>query len=64
LRGGSVDKAQIMKEVWASARDSERLPSQLIRPVGGILTLLLDRAAAALLPPPDAKSCGTFERNG
>jgi len=51
-----------MKEVWASARDSERLPSQLIRPVGGILTLLLDRAAAALLPAPDAKGCGVLER--
>ena len=61
---GGEDKAQILKEVWAGARDPERLPSQLIRPVSGILTLLLDRAAAALLPPPDAKNCGSFERNG
>ncbi len=44
-------------------RDVERLPSQLIAPVNGILSLLLDRAAAALLPPPDAQGCGTIERN-
>jgi 6-phosphogluconolactonase len=58
-----ADKAQILKEVWLGPRDPERLPSQLIRPAGGILTLLLDRAAASLLPPPDAEGCGTFERN-
>ncbi len=57
------DKAQILKEVWLGPSDPERLPSQLIRPAGGILTLLLDRAAASLLPPPDAEGCGTFERD-
>ena len=60
---GGADKAQILKEVFTGARDPERLPSQLIRPSGGILTLLLDRAAASLLPAPDAQGCGTLERN-
>jgi 6-phosphogluconolactonase len=62
LIGGS-DKAQILKEVLLGPRDEERLPSQSIYPANGILTLLLDRAAAALLPPPDAQGCGSFERN-
>ncbi len=44
------DKAQILKEVIMGPRDPERLPSQLISPANGILTLLLDRSAAALLP--------------
>jgi 6-phosphogluconolactonase len=60
---GGKDKAQILKEVFTGPRDVERLPSQFIRPAGGILTLLLDRAAAALLPAPDAQSCGVLERN-
>jgi 6-phosphogluconolactonase len=51
---GGADKVQILKEVFSGPRDSERLPSQLISPASGILTLLLDRAAAALLPAPDA----------
>ncbi|MGB0082665.1 MAG: 6-phosphogluconolactonase [Terracidiphilus sp.] len=59
---GGADKAQILKEVFAGPHDPERLPSQLIRPSGGILTLLLDRAAAALLPAPDAQGCGVLER--
>ncbi len=59
---GGTDKAQILKEVFTGTRDPERLPSQLIRPVGGILTLLLDQAAAALLPAPDAQRCGVLER--
>ena len=60
---GGADKAQILKEVMLGPRDEERLPSQLIHPENGILTLLLDRAAAALLPPPDAQGCGILERN-
>ena len=60
---GGADKAQILKEVLMGPRDPERLPSQLIAPAGGILTLLLDRAAAALLPAPDAQGCGHFERD-
>jgi 6-phosphogluconolactonase len=59
---GGADKAQILKEVFTGPRHVERLPSQLISPAGGILTLLLDRAAAALLPDPDAKGCGVLER--
>jgi len=60
---GGADKAQILNEVFTGPRHVERLPSQLINPAGGILTLLLDRAAAALLPEPDAQGCGIFERN-
>ncbi len=58
-----ADKAQILKEVFLGSRDVERLPSQLITPAGGILTLLLDQAAAALLPPADAQGRGYLERN-
>lgn len=58
-----ADKAQILSEVMTGPRAVERLPSQLIQPAGGILTLLVDRAAAALLPAPDAEGCGTIERN-
>ena len=59
---GGADKAQILKEVFSGPRDSERLPSQLISPASGILTLLLDRAAAAQLPAPDAQGYGVLER--
>jgi 6-phosphogluconolactonase len=59
---GGADKAQILKEVFSGPRDSERLPSQLISPASGILTLLLDRAAAALLPALDAQGYGVLER--
>jgi 6-phosphogluconolactonase len=60
---GGTDKAKILKEVMFGPRDEERLPSQMIFPANGILTLLLDRAAAALLPAPDAQGCGSFERD-
>jgi 6-phosphogluconolactonase len=56
------DKARILKEVLTGPHDTERLPSQLIAPVGGILTLLLDKAAAALLPEKGEGSIGTIER--
>ena len=46
-----ADKAQILKDVFTGTRDTDRLPSQLIRPVSGILSLILDREAADLLPP-------------
>jgi 6-phosphogluconolactonase len=58
-----ADKAQILKEVFMGPRDPERLPSQLIKPADGILTLLLDRAAAAMLPTTDAESTGVLEGN-
>jgi 6-phosphogluconolactonase len=57
-----ADKAEILKEVLTGPRDPERLPSQLIWPCSGILTLLLDRAAAALLPATDGQGCGVLER--
>jgi len=56
------DKASILKEVLTGPRDPERLPSQLIWPSSGILTLILDKAAAALLPPTDEEGCGVLER--
>ena len=55
---GGEDKALILKDVMTGPRDPERLPSQLIWPVSGILTLVLDRAAAALLPATDGEGCG------
>jgi 6-phosphogluconolactonase len=57
-----AEKAAILKEVLTGPRDPERLPSQLIWPVSGILTLILDKAAAALLPATDGEGCGVLER--
>jgi 6-phosphogluconolactonase len=59
---GGADKAQILHEVLLGPRDPERLPSQLIAPAGGILTLFLDKAAAALLPATDGQGYGVLER--
>jgi 6-phosphogluconolactonase len=59
---GGADKAAILREVFLGPRDVERLPSQLIRPSSGILTLILDRAAASLLPATDAEGRGNIER--
>ncbi len=59
---GGADKAAVLHEVFLGPRDLERLPSQLIRPAGGILTLVLDKAAAALLPATDAGGCSSIER--
>ena len=42
-------KAERLREVIRGPRDPERLPSQLIRPVDGSLTWLVDKAAARLL---------------
>jgi 6-phosphogluconolactonase len=56
------EKAAILKEVFTGPHDPERLPSQLIWPSSGILTLILDTAAAALLPPTDSEGCGVLER--
>ena len=55
------DKAGVLRDVFLGPRDAERLPSQLIRPANGILTLLLDKDAAALLPAPDASGRGQLE---
>jgi 6-phosphogluconolactonase len=57
-----ADKAERVHEVFLGTRDPERLPSQLIWPSSGILTLFLDKAAAALLPPPNGEGCGVLER--
>jgi 6-phosphogluconolactonase len=59
---GGHDKAQILKEVLLGPLDPERLPSQMIAPASGILTLLLDTAAAALLPADGEGGMGTIER--
>ncbi len=59
---GGADKAERVREVFMGPRDPERLPSQLIWPSSGILTLFLDKAAAALLPAPDGEGCGVLER--
>jgi 6-phosphogluconolactonase len=57
------DKASILKEVLTGPYDTERLPSQLIWPASGILTFILDKAAAAHLPAMDEDGCGVLERN-
>jgi 6-phosphogluconolactonase len=57
-----TDKAAPVHEVFTGPRDPERLPSQLIWPSSGILTLFLDKAAAALLPATDGEGCGVLER--
>lgn len=59
---GGADKAETVCEVFIGERDVERLPSQLIWPASGILTLILDQAAAALLPATDGEGCGVLER--
>jgi 6-phosphogluconolactonase len=55
-------KAEPIKEVFLGPKDVERLPSQLIWPASGILTLILDKAAAALLPPAGADGKGHLEK--
>jgi 6-phosphogluconolactonase len=59
---GGADKAAVLKEVLMGPWDPERLPSQLIWPSSGILTLILDKAAAALLPATNEQGCGVLER--
>ncbi len=58
-----ADKAQILNEVLTGPRDPDRLPSQLIWPSSGILTLILDKAAARLLPATDGEGRGFLERD-
>jgi 6-phosphogluconolactonase len=57
-----ADKADRVREVFMGPRDPERLPSQLIWPSSGILTLFLDKAAAAHLPPTNGEGHGVLER--
>jgi 6-phosphogluconolactonase len=56
------DKATVLNEVFTGPQDPERLPSQLIWPASDILTLMLDQAAAALLPATGEEGCGVLER--
>lgn len=55
-------KAEIIREVFLGERAPERLPSQLIWPESGLLTLVLDRAAAAQLPAVAGAEPGVLER--
>lgn len=57
-----ADKAAVLRDVLTGPWDPERLPSQLIWPSSGILTLFLDMAAAALLPATNGEGCGVLER--
>jgi 6-phosphogluconolactonase len=59
---GGANKAELVKEVFTGPSDPERLPSQLIWPAGGILTLILDKDAAALLPATDGQGRGMLQR--
>jgi 6-phosphogluconolactonase len=56
-----ADKAAPLGSVLLGAYNPRELPSQLIRPTSGRLTLLLDQAAASLLPRPDAEGAGRLE---
>lgn len=58
---GGKDKAEPLREVFLGKYDPETYPSQLIQPKNGKLLLLLDKDAAALLPPADAKGVGRLE---
>lgn len=53
-------KAQVLHDVLQGPYQPDTLPSQLIRPASGRLTLLLDTAAAARLPEP-VNGTGTLE---
>lgn len=61
---GGADKAGVLKEVLTGPKDIDRLPSQLIWPASGILTLILDKSAASQLPATDNDGCGFLEREG
>lgn len=54
-------KADPVGLVLTGPYDPETLPSQLIQPQNGRLLFLLDHAAAAHLPPPNATGSGTLE---
>jgi 6-phosphogluconolactonase len=55
------DKTEVLHRVFFGPYEPETLPSQLIRPKTGRLTLLLDSAAAAMLPKPGADGVGRME---
>jgi 6-phosphogluconolactonase len=55
------DKVAALKQVFLGAPDPETYPSQLIRPASHRITLLLDTAAGAALPPPGPDGKGRLE---
>lgn len=56
-----ADKADPLARVLRGPYEPETLPSQLIQPRNGRLLFLLDRAAAAQLPPADEQGKGVLE---
>jgi 6-phosphogluconolactonase len=56
-----ADKVASLKQVFTGPYDPETYPSQLIKPANHRITLLLDAAAAAALPPPGADGLGRLE---
>ncbi len=58
---GGTDKTAVLKNVLSDKYDPETWPSQVIQPKSGQLLMLLDQAAAAELPPPDAGGNGHLE---
>jgi len=56
-----ADKVAALKQVFCGPYDPETYPSQLIRPASHRLTLLLDSASAAALPPPGPDGQGKLE---
>ena len=56
-----ADKASPLHGVLRGPYNPDELPSQLIQPVNGRITLLLDTDAANLLPKPDAEGKGSLE---
>ena len=56
-----TSKADVVKEVLLGPYQPELLPAQLIRPESGEMTMFLDRAAAAKLPPPGPDGMGLLE---
>jgi 6-phosphogluconolactonase len=56
-----ADKVDALKQVFLGSHDPESFPAQLIRPASRRITLFLDSAAAAALPPPDASGQGRLE---
>jgi 6-phosphogluconolactonase len=56
-----ADKVDALRAVFLGPYDPETYPSQLIRPASHRITLLLDSAAAAALPPPQADGVGRLE---
>jgi 6-phosphogluconolactonase len=54
---GGADKAAVLRRVLGEEYDPELLPSQLIRPQSGTLTIIVEKTAASLLTP--AELAGT-----